>query len=188
MNWRKGLLRLWIVATALWIASVLAVCEFLGNGYEFRGVQAVELSAEYWYYRILHPKLVEATSKLLTPLYCDTQQERDEEEAPYKAKWAEEAKKAPLPGGRRVSREEMWALGPHERPVCDEVVLKDQDDLRMQLQQASDDVERLVFDVERGGWVRDALLSFAYWLFGPPTAVFILGASLMWALRGFRAG
>jgi hypothetical protein len=31
-------------------------------------------------------------------------------------------------------------------------------------------------------------MSLAYWLFGPPIAVFILGASLMWALRGFRAG
>jgi hypothetical protein len=187
MNWQKGLLRLWVVATAPWIASVVLVCEFLGNGYEFRGVQAVELSAEYWYYRILHPKLVQAASKYLTPLYCDTQKERDEEEAPYKAKRAEEAKKAPLPGGRMISLQEAIALGPHARPVCSEAVLKEQDDLRMQLQQASEDVERLVFDVERGGWVHDVLMSLAYWLFGPPIAVFILGASLMWALRGFRA-
>jgi hypothetical protein len=66
------------------------------------------LSAEYWYYRILHPNLVEAARKLLTPLNCVTQWERDEEEATYQAKKAEEAKKKPLPPApHNLSREEM---------------------------------------------------------------------------------
>jgi hypothetical protein len=187
MNWRRGLLRLWVVATALWMVSVVAVCAFLGNDYEFRGGRALELSSEYWYYRILFPNLVAAARKLDTPLYCMTQRERDEEEAKLAQLEAEEAKRPPEPSTRAGSLRRLELMTMLKtRPVCPEAVLKERDDLQMRYPQAGD-IGYLLSAVENGGWVPEARLSFAYWMFGPPISVFILGASLMWALRGFLA-
>jgi hypothetical protein len=41
---------------------------------------------------------------------------------------------------------------------------------------------------EHRSLVIEAWLYLAYWLFGPPIAALVAGTSLIWALRGFRAG
>jgi len=54
MNWRKGLLRLWVVASALWIVSVAAFEWTFGT----EEAVSAELYAKYSYYRIMHPDSV----------------------------------------------------------------------------------------------------------------------------------
>ena len=60
-------------------------------------------------------------------------------------------------------------------PVCAEAVLKEREDLQMQYPQGGD-IGYLLCAVEDGGWVPEARLSFAYWMFGPPISVLLGGA------------
>jgi hypothetical protein len=185
MSWGKGLRRLWIVGTAIWIVGFVTFGDqyFEGRfvGPVANAVQVTELYAEYWYYHILRSDLVAKKRRLLSdfydpqsPHYCVSHEQRERERASLAELEREEAKRPPKPPGE-------WSLTDLERlgmriPECAAEVGK----ARSELQDVID------WD-EIPDWARDALLSLAYWLLVPPIAALVVGRSLIWALRGFRA-
>ena len=121
MNWRKGLLRLWAVATALWIVTVLA----LGYQYSDAGIEAAKLYPEYLYNHLKRHDVVAEARRVLSdqksveevvgvPNWppCVSHWERERQEAHVAELEALEAKRPPEPpprppaslaGGRRQS-------------------------------------------------------------------------------------
>jgi hypothetical protein len=186
MNWSKGLRRLWMVGTALWIVTVLIIGfrQAEEGSYTFggvaQGVWAMELYTEYWYYRIFRPGVVGEARRVLSDP-CVPRSEREQEEAAVARLEAEEAKLPPQPplpdGTKRGTRSQIARI--LMLPECSAEVAEAKSELR--------DVGNLPVSVE-GGWVPGALLSLAYWLFGPPIAGLVVGASLLWTFRGFRRG
>ena len=137
--------------------------------------EAVQLSAEYCYYRIFHPNLLAATReailKLDTPLSCVTQDERDKAEAKLaklKVGLATPGVIAPRTLDDLIQIEQSKRV--MARPVCSETVLREQDALRMRMQdQQAADIRDLRSAVEDGGWVAEARLTFcllAVWTAG----------------------
>jgi hypothetical protein len=202
MNWRKGLLRLWVVATALWVVFV-ATFDWALSGNR-GGISAVGLSAESFYYHIIRPDLVASKRQFLdpkSPHHCVLPEQRERqkarlaelEAAEQKAeavKQAAEAEAVRTSKPHQLSNEEYDAL--IRGPSAGEVDLIRAE---MQVPECSADAARAISELEAvvdwgdfPDWARDAFLSLAYWMVGPPIVVFILGASLLWAFRGFRAG
>lgn len=196
MNWRKGLLRLWVVGTAIWIATVIVFGLRHADDSVFEGVAqgvwAAELYTEYWYYRIIRPDVAAEARRVhsvfddpMSSRRCVSYRERERDEAQLAKDEAEEAKqppKPPSPDGTRAltnaDLDRLWMA-----PECSAKVANAKDELG--------EIWALPDAVEKGGWVLDALLSFAFWLFGPPIAALVVGTSLIWAFgwafRGFRA-
>ena len=195
MNWSKGLRRLWMAGTAFWIVAVVV---FGCWHYEERvyppataaqGVWAAELYAEYWYYRVIRPAVAAEARRVhsvfddpASQQHCVSYWERQRDEVQLAKDEAEEAKQPPKPrspdGTTMATRADIDRL--LMAPECSAEVEKAKDELG--------EIWALPDAVERGGWVPDALLSFAYWLFGPPIAFFVIGVGLIWAFRGFRGG
>jgi hypothetical protein len=183
MNWGKGLRRLWVVGTAIWIAAVV--------GYGLRhpeeinypyltvadGVLATEQYAEYWYYHIVRPDLVARKHRLP---HCVSHEERARLEADLEAEKAKEAKRPPRAPGEMSGADLDRLFMPAECSA--------------EVERAKSEVEDVMdeFPVWLGAEPRDALLLLLYWLLGPPLAALAVGTSLIWAFRwafrGFRAG
>jgi DNA-binding transcriptional LysR family regulator len=158
-----------------------------------QGVWAAELYAKYWYYRIIRPDMA-AEARRVMDLPCDPRPEREaklaREQAEVARLEAEEAKRPPppppRPGAPKIMSElELTRLrmGVGILPECSVEIEKAKAELR--------DIAVLPGIIEEG-WVPEALLSFAYRLFGPPIVALVVGMSLIWALgwafRGFRIG
>jgi hypothetical protein len=192
MNWGKGLRRLWMVGTALWIVAVM-VFGYWHYGERVyppataaQGVWAAELYAEYWYYRIIRPDVAAEARRVhsvfddpTSPSHCVSYWDRKQLEDKLAKDKAEEAKRPPRAPGQMSTADldRLWM--PAE---CSAEVEKAKDKLG--------EIWALRDAVEKGGWVPDALLSFALWLFSPPIATLLVGASMIgafrWAFRGFR--
>jgi hypothetical protein len=178
MNWRVGLLRLWVVGTALWILSVVVLAFLVSHA----AIEAATLYPEYLYNHLKrHDVVAEARRVLSDPkvveevvgvpghrLPCVSHWERERQEAHVAKLEAQEAKRPPPTGQLSSSQLERLVM-PLE---CSAEIQEAQAVI------ASDDFP---------DWARDALLSSVYWLFGPPVVVLLIGASLAWAFRGFRA-
>ena len=177
MNWGKGLRRLWMVATALWIISVVAGLPEIAA----EGVSAAEVYSQYWYYRFTRPDVVAAALRALDNP-CLAREERDtrlnarqEKLAEFKAEAAKhQGQLSASDADLLFSIEDLNKIGPE----CSAEVAK-----------AKEEMKNITFlpGVAECAWAPEALRSFAYWIFGPPIIVFILGTSLIWAFRGFRA-
>jgi hypothetical protein len=112
MNWRKGLLRLWIVATALWVVLVAAFDWALSG--DAGGIAAAELSAELLYYHTIRPDLVARKRQFLdpkSPHYCVLPEQRERQKARL-AELEDKMKKAEAVTSKphQLSREEAYAL------------------------------------------------------------------------------
>jgi hypothetical protein len=172
MNWGKGLRRLWVVATAVWILSVVAVLPEIAT----EGVSAAEGYAEYWYYHIIRSDVAAEARRLggdhqkEISLPCVSNREREQQEAEVAQLEAEEAKRPPPPplpdGTKRGTRSQLARLMLSPECSAKEIELRG-----------------VVYDPP--DW--EPLLSLTYWLFGPPIAALVVGTSLIWAFRGFRA-
>jgi hypothetical protein len=127
-----------------------------------------------------------------SPHYCVLPEQREQQKARL-AELEDAMKKAEAvrtTKPHQLSSEEFDAL--IRGPSAGEV---DAIRAEMQVPECSADAARAISELEAvvdwgefPAWARHPLLSLASWLFGPPIAVFILGSSLIWALRGFRAG
>jgi hypothetical protein len=164
MNWRKGLLRLWLIATAIWIVGFVAFGDqyfeerFYPPGPVAQAVQAAELYAEYWYPHILRPDMVAKKRQLLSefydlksPHYCVSHEQREREKARLAGLEREEAKRPPNPSGERsltdLDLERLWM----RTPECSAEVDK-----------ARSELEDVIDWDDIPDWARDALLSLAY--------------------------
>jgi hypothetical protein len=196
MNWRKGLLRLWVVGTAIWIVSaIILVFQYAAEDPRIPGivvpdrvfeastvVRAADIYVSYWYYRIIRPG-VAAEAHRVMDLSCKTSSQVARDEADLREHEAEEKKEPPRPP-HELSRSDLDRLLMNAVPECSAEVEKAKYELG--------DIAALPASVEDGGWAPEALLSFAYWLFGPPIVALVVSASLIWAFRwafrGFRIG
>jgi hypothetical protein len=96
----------------------------------------------------------------------------------------EEAKRPPQPplpdGSKILTQKDLIEMDLRAVPECS-----------AEIEKARSELEDVTDLDEFPDWARHALLSFAYWLFGPPIAALVIGTSLIWAFgwafRGFRA-
>src|SRR5215471_2262444 len=222
MNWRKGLLRLWVVASALWIVSVAAFEWTFGT----EEAVSAELYAKYSYYRIMHPDSVAKKRQLISdfddpksPAYCVSHEQRERQKARLAELETTKAKRPLAPPPQKPPGTyglygilESTAKAPIAKPptahgppmnagghiLSDQEVdalvsglEADQIRLSMRVPECTADVAKAMSDLrdvidwdDIPDWGRGTLLSLAYWMFGPPIAVFTLGKSLVWAFRG----
>jgi hypothetical protein len=129
-NLTRGLLRLWIVSSGLWIFCV-GWFTWPGN--------APQQYASYLYERVVHPE-----GQLLIPS-PEMQKVMDE----FDCAAAKNANKPCPPSAKLTARMEPWS----------------------------------VYD-----WVVNDTNRWLSFVFLPPLAVLVLGAGLIWAIRGFRQG
>src|SRR5262249_20453499 len=94
MTWRKGLLRIWVVGTAIWIAATVGlVLQYAAEAPRVPGilvpervfeaskvVRAAKLYAEYWYYLLIRPDVAAEARKILSDP-CVSWPERERYEA-----------------------------------------------------------------------------------------------------------
>ena len=103
MNRRKGLLRLWVVVTALWIVGAVALdWAFLGT--ETGVVGAVKIYAQYSFYRFIRPVLAARKTQLFSDFddpkssnYCVSHEQRVQEKVRLAELEKEEAQRRPEP-------------------------------------------------------------------------------------------
>jgi len=172
VNWTKGLLRLWVVGTILWVVT-FGWIEWPGD--------APQTYLRYWYYRVAHP---EWFAEGWNDEYRVRTGEPNREGAIAELKARSARAKMEAEGSNQGTREELYALL-NAPPYMNK--LGDQELERIAETPVADDpaaarLRSLETDLS---WSETRLSRSASYALLPPALVFILGASLLWALRGF---
>jgi len=162
MNWKRGMLGLWLLSSVLWAAAVLAIA--VGSETARRTTVHVKFSnTETWDY----------------PVEWGEERIRADLEARIAVKAAEERKwVADFPEDRKAACRDWPTRSPlTEQPEdCAKFFVATNSELAV----PTGWEEQLPHPV----WTMALLL----WALGPPAAVFFLGAAMIWVGYGFRPG
>jgi hypothetical protein len=183
INWTRGLLRLWLLGSLLWAVPV---------GWLTWPGDAPQDYVRYWYYLVAHPEVREERRDN----EAAAAKQRDTALAAVRGRYDGTRKPfvAPDPP-REGTRDELdallfnklyhygrekWVITKEELDEAEKVLrdLPPQPESE-QLQEFTELEGRLDWNEERVRW-------WAAYTLAPPIAVLIVGASLLWALRGFR--
>lgn len=187
INWSRGLPRLWLVASLLWAVSV---------GWLTWPEDAPQDYVRYWYYRVAHPEVLEerraneaaATKQRDAALaeirarYDGTRVPRVAPDRPHTLTLDELRALEPALELNNIYHygRDQWEITRVELDEAYRVIRTEFPQTESeQLQEFTTLEGRLDWNTEVAGW-------WAAYTFAPPIAVLIIGASLLWALRGFR--
>jgi hypothetical protein len=184
INWRHGLLRLWILASVVWCAAVLAFAwRDINVDWTFSADRMVHVKfsdTETWDY----PK------GLGLEVIRDAVKARIDQKNAQKQAWV-----ASLPEDKKA------ACAANPKNKFDEIISEMDKALKNNIPEnecqeifwatageyaAPNDWENQLYNVPLTLW--QAMRLLAPWLLGPPLLVLGLGAALLWALAGFRHG
>jgi hypothetical protein len=182
MNWTRGLLRLWLVGSLLWAVPV---------GWLTWTGDAPQDYVRYWYYRVAHPEVLEerrANEAAAT-------KQRDAALAEIRARYDGTRVPRVDVGPHVGTRDELRALslnvighyGRDEWIITKEELDEAERVIRTEFAQPeSEQLQEFTTLEGRLGWNGERASWWAAYTFAPPIAVLIIGASLLWAVRGFR--
>jgi hypothetical protein len=184
INWTRGLFRLWLVASLLWAAPI-GWLAWPGN--------APQEYARYWYYRVAH---LEVLKERRANEAAATKQ-RDAALAEIRTRYDATRVTHVAPTSRVGTLKDLTLLElktfdgfEYDRPSQDitQEELEEVDKvLRTEFPQPeSDQLQEFTTLEGRLDWNGERASWWAAYTFAPPIAVLIVGASLLWALRGFR--
>jgi hypothetical protein len=182
INWTRGLLRLWLVGSLLWVVPV---------GWLAWPEDAPQEYVQYWYNRVAHPEVLDERRAN----EAAAANQRDVALAEIRARYdGTRVPRVPHHGGQGTLDElgalflnkvdhygrDDWEITKQELDEADKV-------LRTDFPQPESEQLREFTTLEGSlDWNRERISWWAAYTFAPPIVVLIVGASILWALRGFR--
>jgi hypothetical protein len=186
MNWTRGLFRLWLVASLLWAVAV---------GWLTWPDDAPQQYVRYWYYRVAHPEVLD--ERLANAAAAEAK--RDKAVAEIRARYDRTRATHVSSEGAAGTGQKM--ITDHDLAVRVLKILGIDYGQQDPSDQELDEVGRaLKTDFAQPGspqlqeftrleatrdWHESETEWWLAYTFGPPVILLIVGASLLWAARGF---
>jgi hypothetical protein len=187
MNWRRGFTRLWLVSSLFWVISV---------GWLAWPGDALPEWSEYWYYRLARSDVLDerrasiaAASRQrdkavaeIRSRYDATRLKCDDPESPHRVTSSELRRIIFTSDGKPID---------YQRKAC-EISDTELDDLEKVLyhttfmQPESKSLERFALLENRQDFDGSLIRGWVSYTLLPPLIIFVVGASVLWALRSFR--